>query len=217
MADAPQGEHPQPRSGVPEMPPDQVLLRRVQQRQEPALADLYDRYAGLVYTLARRIVGDRTLAEEVMQDTFLRCWHGVESYDPARGHVAGWLMGIARNRAIDLLRGRQHQARLREGEPLPPPDARYLSEALRVQSSDDLILLRDAVGAALQALPADQRRAIELAYYGGLTQAGISHPLDTPLGAGKSRRRSGMQRLRGLLRPLVTPGDGDEEAGPQDA
>ena len=90
---------------------DSELLRRVQARDEAALAALYDEYGGLVYTLALRIVGDRHLAQEVLQDTFLRCWEGAEQYDPARGRPAAWLLGVARNRAIDLLRGRQHQAR----------------------------------------------------------------------------------------------------------
>ena len=76
MTDAPQGEDPQPQADLSEALPDAVLLQQVQQRQEPALVALYERYGGLVYTLALRIVGDRALAEEVMQDTFLRCWDG---------------------------------------------------------------------------------------------------------------------------------------------
>ena len=213
MTDAPQGERARPQPGGPEMPPDQVLLQQVQQRQEAALAQLYGRYGALIYTLARRIVGDRQLAEEVMQDTFLRCWDGVERYDPLRGRVASWLMGIARNRAIDLVRGRQHQARLREREPFPPP--RSPGEVPMEPSSDDRILLRHAVSVALQELPADQRQPIELAYYGGLTQAEIARLLGEPLGTVKSRIRSGLQRLRGYLQPLVTAddSDGEEEAG----
>src|SRR5262249_47988366 len=96
-------------------PVDDVdLLRRMRRGDEEALEALYARYGGLVYTLALRIVGDAELAREVLQDTFLRSWDGRESYDPSRGRVAWWLMGIARHRAIDLLRSRSHQARLRE-------------------------------------------------------------------------------------------------------
>jgi RNA polymerase sigma-70 factor (ECF subfamily) len=101
-------------------PTDHELLRRMRLGDESALEELYVRYGGLVYTLALRIVGDRELAREVLQDTFLRSWDGREGYDPQRGQVAWWLMGIARNRAVDLLRSRSHQARLREREPLTP-------------------------------------------------------------------------------------------------
>jgi len=90
----------------------------MQGEDETALEILYNRYAGLIFTLALRIVGDPELAREVLQDTFLRCWDGRETYDVGRGRVPWWLMGIARNRAIDLLRSRPHQARLREREPL---------------------------------------------------------------------------------------------------
>src|SRR6058998_2495965 len=86
---------------------------------ESALEALYVRYGGLVYTLARRIVGDPELAREVLQDTFIRSWDGRDTYDPDRGRVPWWLMGIARNRAVDLLRSRPHQARLREQGPVP--------------------------------------------------------------------------------------------------
>ena len=209
MTDAPQGEDPGPQPEMSEALSDHALLQQVQQRQEQALADLYTRYGGLVYTLALRIVGDRALAEEVMQDTFLRCWDGVASYDPMRGRVAGWLMGITRNRAIDLLRSRQHHARLREQGPLPPsasPD-----DPTQVESDDERVLLRHTVSAALEGLPADQRHPIELAYYGGMTQAEIAQQLNAPLGTVKTRIRSGMQRLRDLLRPLVAPDH--EESG----
>src|SRR5213083_3275502 len=101
-----------------EEPADLELLGRMRLGDESALEALYARYGGLVYTLALRIVGDPELAREVLQDTFLRCWDGSESFDAGRGRVAWWLMGIARNRAIDLLRSRPHQARLREGEQL---------------------------------------------------------------------------------------------------
>lgn len=93
-------------AGGPELTSDEMLLRGVRLRDETALSMLYDRYGGLVFTLALRVLGDRELAEEVMQDVFLRCWHGLEQYDTARGRLAGWLLGITRNRAIDVLRGR---------------------------------------------------------------------------------------------------------------
>src|ERR671934_2743191 len=97
---------------------DRELISRMRLGDQSALEALYSRYGGLVYALALRIVGDPELAREVLQDTFLRAWNQVASYDAARGHVPAWLMGIARNRAIDVLRSRPHQARLREQAPV---------------------------------------------------------------------------------------------------
>src|SRR5262249_42068950 len=105
-----------------EEPVDPELLRRMRLGGEKAPEALYGRYGGLVFTLALRIVGDPELAREVLQDTFLRSWDGRETYEPERGRVPWWLMGIARNRAVDLLRSRSHQARLRERE-RPAPGA----------------------------------------------------------------------------------------------
>ena len=190
------------RGDTSEEPVDPELLRRMGRGDESALEALYARYGGLVYTLALRIVGDPELAREVLQDTFLRSWDGRDAYDPARGRVPWWLMGIARNRAIDLLRSRSHQARLRERERLTP--AVRTSEASGRDTADALGLRR-AVTNALQELSTVQRQAIELAYYGGFTQAEIARELGEPLGTIKSRTREGMERLRRLLGPAVTP------------
>lgn len=172
----------------------------MQGEDETALEILYNRYAGLIFTLALRIVGDPELAREVLQDTFLRCWDGRETYDVGRGRVPWWLMGIARNRAIDLLRSRPHQARLREREQL----AVVIAEATQPAATDSLPM-RHAVVSALQSLPIAQRQAIELAYYGGFTQTEIAHELGAPLGTIKSRTREAMDRLRAVLRPLIEP------------
>jgi len=163
---------------------------------EAALEALYARYGGLVFTLALRVVGDRELAREVLQDTFLRCWDGRETYDSRRGRVAWWLMGIARNRAIDLLRSRPHQARLREQGPLLDRPGDEADPA-------GLAGLRQAVAAGLAALPPEQRQAIELAYYAGLTQSEIARELDQPLGTVKSRMRQALDRLRMVIWPLI--------------
>lgn len=186
----------------PEDSADLELLRGMQLGDEAALEALYARYGGLVYTLALRIVGDPELAREVLQDTFLRSWDGRETYDSERGRVPWWLMGIARNRAIDLLRSRSHQARLREREPLAA-EARVNEPAY--PDTADVVVLRRAVANALAALPSGQRQAIELAYYGGLTQLEIARELKEPLGTVKSRTRSAVERLRQLLRPFIEP------------
>jgi RNA polymerase sigma-70 factor (ECF subfamily) len=181
-----------------EDPADPELLRRMGRGDEAALEALYTRYGGLVYTLALRIVGDPELAREVLQDTFLRCWNGSDTYDPVRGRVPWWLMGIARNGAIDLLRSRPHQARLREQERLTAEEPVYPEPA-------DRVLLRRTVASALQGLSTVQREAIELAYYGGLTQVEIAQALKEPLGTIKSRTRDAMEHLRRLLRPSMEP------------
>lgn len=181
---------------------DSLLLLGARRRDETALAGLYDRYGGLVFTLALRIVGDRALAEEVMQDVFLRCWHGLEQFDEDRGSIPSWLMGITRNRAIDLLRSRQHQARLREQAPLPDVSQ---FEPSTPDGTDDVVL-RETVGQALAELSPPQREAIELAYYGGLTQAEVAEQLDQPLGTVKTRMRDGLRRLRGILAPVIDDG-----------
>jgi RNA polymerase sigma-70 factor, ECF subfamily len=169
---------------------------------ETALEILYKRYAGLVFTLALRIVGDPELAREVLQDSFLRCWDGRETYDARRGRVPWWLIGIARNRAIDLLRSRSHQARLRERE--TQPGATHTSN-VGPWDTTDAVALRGAIANALESLSTVQRRAIELAYYRGLTQTEIARELGEPLGTVKSRTREGMERLRISLWPLIDP------------
>jgi RNA polymerase sigma factor (sigma-70 family) len=179
-------------------PGDPELIRRMRLGDESALEALYARYGGLVYTLALRIVGDSELAREVLQDTFLSSWEGRETYDPTRGRVPWWLMGIARNRAIDLLRSRSHQARLREQEHL----ARETS-ALAHPNTEEVLLARRAIIDALGGLSTLQREIIELAYYAGLTQAEIARELGQALGTVKSRTREAMDRLRQAFRPLM--------------
>jgi RNA polymerase sigma-70 factor (ECF subfamily) len=186
---------------------DETLLGRLQRGDEAALATLYERYASLLYSLAFRVVGDRQLAQEVIQDTFLRCWDQAERYDPARGQVPAWLIGVTRNRAIDVLRSRSHRARLRERDTLPGA-----GDPGEPGQPDDgeAVLVRRAVRAALDALdalPHAQRRAIELAYYGGLTQTDIADLTHEPLGTVKGRIRLGLDRLREALSPVLREGE----------
>src|SRR5262245_21091854 len=140
---------------------DLDLLRRIRLGDESALEQLYARYGGLVYTLAMRIVGDPELAREVLQDTFIRSWDGRATYDPARGRVPWWLMGIARNRAVDLLRSRPHQARLREQERMT--SAAHTGQPAHAGAAET-VGLRRAGSEARRALPGGQRAGIALAY-----------------------------------------------------
>jgi RNA polymerase sigma-70 factor (ECF subfamily) len=183
---------------------DAELMERVRRGDEVALAALYDRYAGLILTVALRIVGDRELAEEVMQDSFLRVWNASESYRASRGQVSGWLIGITRNRAIDMLRSRQHKSRLRERTPLPEPGD---EDRFGVADQTEAVVTRQAVADALAGLSMAQRQVVELAYYGGMSQSEIARQLGEPLGTIKSRTRVAMEHLRIALRPHFRPDD----------
>lgn len=181
---------------------DEILLLGARLRDESALAQLFDRYSNLVYTLALRIVGDGVMAEGVVQDVFLRCWHGLEQYDASQSTVPGWLLGITRGRAIDLLRGRPSHGRSRDRETLAMPAAREQAVAALAVDVD----LRKEVEEALAELSESQRAAVEAAYYGGLTQTEVAEQLGEPVSAVKLGIRDGMRRLRRLLAPIVDPG-----------
>jgi RNA polymerase sigma-70 factor (ECF subfamily) len=172
---------------------DEELIKRVLQREEPALAAIYDRYGRLIYTIAVRITGDRGAAEEVTQDVFQAIWQGAGSFQPG-GSFSAWLAGIARHRAIDMTRSRRHRARARE-EAL----AEYTLGGAANESLADALVLRTVVRAALAELPPAQRQAIELAFYGGLTHVEIARRLGEPVGTVKSRMRLGLTRLRALM------------------
>jgi RNA polymerase sigma-70 factor (ECF subfamily) len=182
-------------------------MERVRRREEAALAALYDRYGGLILTVALRVVGDRDLAEEVMQDCFLRVWNASETYRAGRGQVSGWLIGIARNRAIDVLRSRQHKSRMRERTPLPEPGE---EDSFGVPDETEAVATRQTVADALAGLTMAQRQVVELAYYGGMSQSEIARQLGEPLGTIKSRTRVAMEHLRTALRPHFKPDDESE-------
>ena len=170
-----------------------------------ALEQLYERYSILVYSVALRILRDQVLAEDVTQEVFLRLWRRAQSYDPARGRFVSWLMSITRNRAIDEQRRLSRRLRLEEtggdaAESVPTVD-HFDDPQLAAAIGDE----RAAVRAAMQTLPPAQRRVIELAYFGGLTQTEIAALTSTPLGTVKTRVRLAMSKLRVTLheiRPL---------------
>ncbi len=184
-----------PRAPLAGAPSDEELIARVCWREEPALGAIYDRYHRLIFTIALRIVGDRDLAEEVVQDVFQAVWLSAGSFQP-NGSLSAWLVGITRHRAIDATRSRRFRARAREDM---LDDDRLVGVAAADASADGL-LLRAVVRAALAELPASQRQAIELGYYGGLTHAEIAARLGEPVGTIKSRMRMGLMKLRELLK-----------------
>jgi RNA polymerase sigma-70 factor, ECF subfamily len=175
---------------------DALLVAAVAGGNEEALRALYDRYGGLVFTVALRMVGDRDIAQEIVQDVFLRCWERASTFDASRGRAHAWLMAVARNRAIDVLRGAQHQARSRDRELLPGD---YSRPSLTHHDHGDSVALHLSVADALGALPEAQRRTLELVLMAGLTQREIAEVMQLPLGTVKTRIRDGLIRLRAQL------------------
>lgn len=180
---------------------DEALLSLIVQHDEAALGALYDRYAALVYTIALRITGDRQTAEEVMQDVFQNIWQTVGGFQQARGTVSSWVVGIARHRAIDATRSKRERARTREVTGIDQTTLPLASPAADAEIEQQA--LSAAVRTALADLPQNQRQAIELAYYGGLTRVEIAERLGEPVGTVKTRLRLGLTKLRDLLRPFV--------------
>jgi RNA polymerase sigma-70 factor (ECF subfamily) len=180
---------------------DEELMDRLANRDLGAFEALYDRYADLVYSVSLRVVADPQVAQDVTQDVFLRVWRRPESFDLSRGKFMTWLLSVARNRSIDERRG--HARRLRhealpsttEEEDVIPSTDELDDPALMTVLSDE----RKAVRAAMIILPPEQRLAIQLAYFGGLTQQEIANQLGQPLGTVKTRIRLGMQKMRGAL------------------
>jgi len=165
-----------------------------------AVAELYDRHARPIYSLALRILGDATEAEDIVQEVFSQAWKQAARYSASRGAVAAWLMTLARSRAIDRLRAK----RARPGDVSDERVAGQLVDA--GPPADSLVLSSEQVArvrAALDELPLLQRAAIELAYYEGLTHAEIADRLEQPLGTVKTRIRLAMLKLRDVLAGTV--------------
>lgn len=170
---------------------DNEFVLQVAEGNERAFIALYDRYSSRVYTLVLHMLHDQMAAEEVLQETFFRLWNRANQFDPERGPFINWLLTIARRTALERLRFESHRPVLLDGnepstllENIPEPET--TSEEARWRS---LYL-------AVQSLPEEQKRVIELAYYQGMSQSEIAEILNLPLGTVKTRIRSGMHRLR---------------------
>jgi RNA polymerase sigma-70 factor, ECF subfamily len=179
---------------------DRALIARIEGRDADALGLLYDRYAGRLLGVAQRILGDTGEAEEVLQEVFLWVWKSAASFDSVRGSVIAWLLVATRSRAIDRLRTRRPAARagLRAVETVPDTAS---TEDLEADSAS-----RQWEGlcrSAIAELPPDQRLALELAYFGGLTHQEISDKTSAPLGTVKTRVRLGLMKLRERVRPYL--------------
>ncbi len=174
---------------------DAELVQRIRLGDGEALKGLFGRYAPSAMALARRVARQPFLAEEIVQEAFLAVWRDPAGYDPQRGSVRAWLMGMVHHRAVDAVRREASQRRRVEesqrSDPVVQPDP-----AQDVVDELGLPQEREAVRAALATLPAEQRQVIELMYFDGLSQSTISDRLDLPLGTVKSRTLLGMRRLR---------------------
>ncbi|MBL8959511.1 MAG: sigma-70 family RNA polymerase sigma factor [Gemmatimonadetes bacterium] len=185
---------------------DLAAVARLVAGDERGLAELYDRHGGMAYSLASAILRDGPDAEEVVADAFSQVWRTAANFDPVRGSVVAWISTIVRTRALDLIRSQKRRARMLdraealadEGSAPGLGTAAELADRGAEQSEAQRLVRR-----ALDELPAPQRVALELAYFGGLSQSEIAARLNEPLGTVKTRMRAGMEKLRVVLGPLL--------------
>jgi RNA polymerase sigma-70 factor (ECF subfamily) len=180
---------------------DAALVVSIGRYHEDALAEVYRRHAGAVFALARRLLADKALAEEIVQEVFLRLWNDPDRFDPDRGSLRSYLLAQCHGRSVDLIRAESSRRRREERE-----------LTLAAESGYDLehevwdLAVADRVRATLQGLPEGEREAILLAYFGGHTYREVADLLGTPEGTVKSRIRSGLRRMRGELAGIGTSG-----------
>ena len=180
---------------------DEALLALVSRGDEAALGSLYDRYGKPAYRLALRILRDPSLAEDAVQDAFLTVWRTASAYRPERAKASTWLLTLVHRRTVDFVRREQRRRTDPLDETFEPADEGRTDDEAATREE------RRRVQAALTRLAPDQREALELAYYGGLSQSEIAERLGVPLGRSKSRMFSGLGRLCDILgADLAAPG-----------
>ena len=173
------------------------LRARLVAGDDSGLSELYDQYASFVYGLARRVAGSETAAEDVTQDVFVSVWERPEAFDPERGSMRSFIGTLAHRRAVDWVRREESRRRRAEAvgrQPAPPPD---------VEEAATAMIMAERVRVAVDALPDDQRVAVQLAYFGGRTYRQVADDLGLPEGTAKARLRVGLRRL---ARELETEG-----------
>ena len=170
---------------------DTALVLAIGRWREDALAEAYRRHAGASFALARRLLGDRQLAEEVVQEVFIRLWHRPDRFDPERGTLRSYLLAQTHGRSVDLLRSETSRRRREEREARATAESPHDIEREVVDMT-----VAERMKDVVAELPVEERRAIELAYFGGHTYRQVAVLLDTPEGTVKSRIRSGLRRMR---------------------
>jgi len=178
---------------------DRDLVALLRSRDEEAFRRLFDRHAPTANALALRIVRRAHLAEEIVQEVFFAVWRSPEGYDPGRGSVRSWLMGMVHHRAVDAVRREEAHRRRADSAAADTRDAEASDHADEIVEEIARPEARRVVRAALDGLPAEQRHVIELMYFGGLTQTQVADRTGLPLGTVKSRTLLGMRRLRAEL------------------
>src|SRR5438046_2316871 len=173
---------------------DATLVVSISRYHQEALAEAYRRHGGAVFALARRLVGDAGVAEDVLQEVFLRLWNQPENFDPARGSLRAYLLAHCHGRSVDMLRSDTSRRRREERDMQRTAEGGY---DLEHEVWD--LAVADHVRTAVQALPQGERDAIELAYFEGYTYREVARALDEPEGTVKSRIRSGLRRMRDTL------------------
>ncbi len=177
--------------------PNRALSAMLRAGDEQRLVEIYDRHGGTSYALALAILRDHADAEDAVAQAFAQVWRQRERFDPERGGLGAWVHTIVRGRALDLHRSRRRRLRaVRAAEQVGDPVRQVVPGP---EASAEHAELRVRVGEALTQLSAEQRQAIELAYFGGMTQTEIAAETGTPLGTVKTRMRAGMQKLRHVL------------------
>jgi RNA polymerase sigma-70 factor (ECF subfamily) len=180
---------------------DNELLRQIAAADRAAFAEFYDRHSTFMYSIACKILNDASEAEDVLQETFLQIWEKSKNFDPTLGKASSWVAVLVRNKAIDRLRSSQRRNRTAEAAGVETAFSTgttdTMNDALHGQEKAKLIR------SAIVELPEEQRRAIELAFFSGLTQDEISRRLDQPLGTVKARIRRGLLKLRDQLKGVL--------------
>jgi RNA polymerase sigma-70 factor (ECF subfamily) len=166
---------------------DDALMQGVRSKDQAAMAEIFDRYAGLVYSISLRVLSDPASAEDVMQQIFYEVWERPNSFISGRGSLPGWLSVVARNRSIDLLR---------RGRPSDPVDEVVLPALGDLSAEAERRIMMEKVRARLERLPADQQNSVELAFFEGLSHSEIAAQTGIPLGTVKTRIRSALLSLR---------------------
>jgi len=179
---------------------DEGLMEKITRRQQSALSELYSRYAHILRGMIGKVVHEESEADDVLQASFLQIWREAATYSPDAGRPLGWAVTIARRRAIDRVRRRTCYRRAKQRfEDETKPAATLRNGTVAELTNSDL---RSFLGRQMQILPQGQREAVELAYFGGLSQREIAAATRTPLGTVKTRLQLGLRKLTQCIRPL---------------